>query len=68
MENRHLAGDANGVKHATYRLLAEYGLDEILDTVRLLPFTHNYPPIDTEMVSRMLSRNLVDIAQTVDVR
>ena len=68
MENRHMAGDANGAKQATYRLLAEYGLDEILDTVRLLPFTHNYPPIDVEMVSRMLSRNLVDIARTVDGR
>ena len=51
MENRHMAGDANGAKQATYRLLAEYGLDEILDTVRLLPFTHNYPPIDVERVS-----------------
>ena len=68
MENRHMAGDANGAKQATYRLLAEYGLDEILDTVRQLPFTRNYPPIDVEMVSRMLSRNLVDIARTVDVQ
>ena len=66
MENRHMIGDANGVKQATYRLLAEYGLDEILDTVRQLPFTRDYPPIDVEMVSRMLSRNLMDIARTVD--
>ncbi len=66
MENRHMIDDANGVKQATYRLLAEYGLDEILDTVRQLPFTRNYPPIDVEMVSRMLGRSLVDIARTVD--
>ena len=68
IENRHLAGDASGAKHAAYRLLAEYGLDEILDTVRQLPFARNYPPIDTEIVSRMLSRNLMDIARTVDGR
>ncbi|MBC2709746.1 MAG: tetratricopeptide repeat protein [Desulfosarcina sp.] len=68
MENRHMDDDVFGAKDATYRLLAEYGLDEILDTLRLLPATHNYPPMDTEAVSRILSRNLVDIAQSVDAR
>jgi tetratricopeptide (TPR) repeat protein len=67
MENRHLAEDPMGAKNAAYRLLAEFGLDEVLDTLRQLPFHYNYPPMDTEIVSRILNRNLIDIARLVDV-
>jgi hypothetical protein len=67
MENRNLANDPIGTKNAAYRLLAEFGLDEVLDTLRQLPFNHNFPPMDTESVSRILNRNLIDIARLVDV-
>lgn len=66
MENRHLAGDEYGTKDANYRLLAEFGLDEVLNTLRQLPATRNYPPMDMEAVSQVLGGNLVDIALSVD--
>ena len=64
MENRYMADDVMGAKSAAYRLLAEYGLDEILDTLRQIPIAYNYPPLDAEVVSRILSRNLMDITTT----
>lgn len=68
MENRHKALSPIGAKNVSYRLLGEFNLAKIVDTLRRLPGGHTYPPIDIETVSSVLSTNLLDVARSAKGR
>ncbi len=62
VENRYKAKDEIGARGATYELLAGYGLDEVINTLKGLPKNHTFPPLDIPMVSRLFGRYLEEIA------
>jgi hypothetical protein len=65
IENRHEAGDEIGTRGVTYGLLARYGLDEVIDTLKVMRHRYMSPPLDLPIISRLIGRYLQDIASNV---
>lgn len=63
LENRYRAGDEFGAQKATYQLLAEYGLDEVLNVLKQLPGMHTFPPLDVTAIRHTFMGHLTQIAQ-----
>lgn len=64
-ENRNAIKDEIGERDAIYRLLAEYGLDDIVIVLKNLNRTHSTPPINIGVVAQSLSRHLSEIAANI---